>query len=174
MDLKKVEDLITPLIEKSGYTVYDIEFVGRTLRVSIEKPDGQVGINDCVETSRLLNPLLDVEDLISGGRYELEVSSPGLDRSLSRPEHFQRALGEKIHVTTRDALSTWNGSEPFYEKRRNIKGLIKEFDGTTLKLTEDGGREVVVPFDNVVKAYMDFEIKVTHRRYQPKKGKNNG
>src|ERR1035438_4623532 len=119
MDLKKIEDVITPLIEKSGYTVYDIEFVGRTLRVSIEKPDGAVGINDCVETSRMLNPLLDVEDIISGGRYELEVSSPGLDRSLRRPEHFTRALGEKIHVTTREPLSQWNGSDPFFEKRKN-------------------------------------------------------
>jgi ribosome maturation factor RimP len=169
MDLKKVEDLIKPLIEQSGYTVYDVEFVGRTLRVSIEKPDGQIGINDCVETSRMLNPLLDVEDLISGGRYELEVSSPGLDRNLRRPEHFEKAKGSKIHVTTREALSVWNGSDPFYEKRKNIKGLIREFDGVTLKLNEDGGREVVVPFDAVVRAYMDFELKVT-----PKKGKNNG
>lgn len=169
MDLKKVEDLIKPLIEKSGYLVYDIEFVGRTLRVCIEKADGAVGINDCVETSRMLNPLLDVEDLISGGRYELEVSSPGLDRNLRRPEHFTKAMGEMIHVTTREALSLWNGSDPFYEKRKNIKGLIKEFDGKTLKLAEDGGREVVVPFEAVIKAYMDFELKVT-----PKKGKNNG
>ena len=72
LDIDKVESVIRPFIEKSGLSLYDIEFLGRILRVSIEKPGG-VSLEDCVETSRLLNPLLDVEDLVPGGKYELEV-----------------------------------------------------------------------------------------------------
>jgi ribosome maturation factor RimP len=173
--LNKIEELIRPLVEGSGLNIYDVEFVGRTLRVSIEKPKKEdspegVSITDCVETSRLLNAVLDVEDIVPGGAYELEVSSPGLDRSLRKPEHYIRSLGERIHVTTKDAMSQWNGSEPFFEKRRNLRGILKEFDqtdlGLTLKVVVEGGREVRVPFDNITRAYIDFEIQTT-----PKKGK---
>lgn len=177
MEVSKVEELIRPLIEGSGLQVYDVEFVGRTLRVSIEKPAKEtddvsegVSITDCVETSRLLNAVLDVEDIIPGGAYELEVSSPGLDRALRKPEHYLKSIGERVHVTTRDPMSLWNGSEAFFEKRRNLRGILKEFGetslGLTLKVIVEGGREVVIPFEAVTRAYIDFELKTT-----PKKGK---
>jgi ribosome maturation factor RimP len=180
LDLQKpepiIEALIRPLIEQSGYTIYDVEFVGRTLRVSIERPDGTVSIDDCVETSRMINPLLDVEDVIPGGRYELEVSSPGLDRPLRRPEHFTRTIGEKIHVTTREPMSIWNGADAFFDKRKNVRGILVEFDGSTLKLKEEGGHDVVIPLDAVTRAYVDFELKTTPPpgNRQAKKGKNHG
>jgi hypothetical protein len=67
-------------------------------------------------------------------------------------------------------MSLWNGSEPFFEKRRNLRGELTEFTttelGLTLKVTVEGGRQVIVPFDNVTRAYIDFELKIT-----PKKGK---
>jgi ribosome maturation factor RimP len=175
--LNKIEELIRPLVEGSGLHIYDVEFIGRTLRVSIEKPQkanddtqGGISITDCVETSRMLNAVLDVEDIVPGGAYELEVSSPGLDRTLRKPEHFLRSIGERIHVTTRDPMSLWNGEAPFFEKRRNLRGELTEFTttdlGLTLKVTVEGGRHVIIPFDAITRAYIDFELKIT-----PKKGK---
>lgn len=169
--------LIRPLIESNGVSLYDVEMIGRTLRVSIEKkPDG-VTVEDCVEASRLINPLLDVEDVVPGGAYELEVSSPGLDRHLRKPQHFQEALGERIHVTTREPLSVWNGNDAFFEKRRNVRGVLKEFNNETktLVVSADGGanvgegRDVKIPLDAVTRAYIDFELKPT-----PKPGKPSG
>jgi ribosome maturation factor RimP len=175
LNTDRLEQLIRPLVEGSGLHIYDVEFVGRTLRVSIEKSKSDeagvgVSITDCVETSRMLNAVLDVEDIVPGGAYELEVSSPGLDRTLRKPEHYTRSIGERIHITTKDPMSIWNGSEPFFEKRRNLRGVLTEFSetnlGLTLKVTVEGGRQVVVPFEAVTRAYIDFELKIT-----PKKGK---
>jgi len=164
LDLEKLEAVIRPVVEGSGFRLYDIEFFGRILRVTIEKEGGTVGIDDCVSTSRILNPLLDTDDLVAGS-FDLEVSSPGLDRSLRKPEHFTGALGQSIHVTTSQPLSLWNGSESFFEMRRNITGLLQEFDGTDLKIQAEN-YEVKIPVEAVLKAYINFELKTT-----PKKGK---
>jgi ribosome maturation factor RimP len=162
LDLGKIEEVIRPLIEKSGFKLYDVEFQGRTLRISIEKPGG-VSLEDCVETSRMLNPLLDVEDFVPGS-YDLEVSSPGLDRSLRKPEHFTAVLNEHIHVSTNEPMSNWNHGG-FFERRKRIKGQLVAFDGVTLKLTSEG-HDVTIPLNAITKAYVDFELKTT-----PKKGK---
>ncbi len=163
LDESKIESLVRPLVEGSGFQLYDVEFVGRTLRVSIEKPGG-VSITDCVETSRLLNPVLDVEDVVPGGRYELEVSSPGLDRGLRKLEHFQKAMGERIHVTTQNPMSLWNGEEAFFEKRRNLRGLLTAVSpssfGMALTVVADGNRPVIIPLEAITRAYIDFEFKI--------------
>ena len=167
MDLQKIELVIRPLIEGSGYSLYDLEMIGRILRVSIEKDEG-VNLTDCVEISRLLNPVLDVEDVVPGGHYELEVSSPGLDRKLRKPEHFVRAIGEKIHVTTADPLSAWNDGDTYFDNRRNVGGVLKEFDGQTAVLTSNEGKRVQVPLAAITKAFVDFDLVTT-----PKKGKKD-
>ncbi len=166
MDIEKIVTLISPVVEKSGYSLYDVEFIGRTLRVSIDRTEG-ISLQDCVDLSRLINPLLDVEDAIPGGRYELEVSSPGLDRNLRKPPHFQSVVGHKIHVTTEVPLSNWNGGleDSFFRNRKNISGILTSFDGVTIALNTDG-RDVKIPLSAVAKAYVDFEMKTT-----PKKGK---
>jgi ribosome maturation factor RimP len=165
LDLQKIENLIRPLIEQSGCTLYDIEFQGRVLRVSIEKPGG-VSIEDCAETSRTINPVLDVEDVVPGGHYELEVSSPGLNRSLKKPEHFNGAVGEKINVSTSEPMAKWNdASDEWYGTRKRVTGTLTEFDGNWLKVNADG-RDVKIPLSGVTRANVDFELKTT-----PKKGK---
>jgi len=162
----RIEKIIRPHIEMSGLTLYDIEFQGRTLRISIEKTGG-VSLEDCVETSRMLNPLLDVEDVVPGGRYELEVSSPGLNRPLRRPEHFAAALGTRIHVTTYEPLSKWNLGE-YFEKRKNVTGELKSFDGTTLKIDAEG-LVVTIPLGAIAKSRVDFELKTTPKNKMGKK-----
>ena len=163
----RIEELLSPFIEKGGLSLYDVEFQGRVLRISIEKPGG-VTVDDCVEVSRLINPMLDVEDIIPGGRYELEVSSPGLNRPLRKSEHFAAAVGSRIHVTTLEPLSKWNVGDSF-EKRKNITGELKEFNGSLLTLLSDG-QEVTIPFEAVTKSRVEFELKITP---PPGKGKKD-
>lgn len=166
MDLQKIESVLRPLVEASGFTLYDLEMAGRILRVSIDKDDVGVTLTDCVEVSRLLNPVLDVEEVIPGGRYELEVSSPGLNRKLRRPEHFTNAIGEAIHVTTEKPLSTWNDGDTYFDNRKNVGGILVEFDGKILKLISQEGKPVEIPLEAVTKAAVEFQLVTT-----PKKGK---
>ncbi|MBK9293323.1 MAG: ribosome maturation factor RimP [Oligoflexia bacterium] len=167
MDLAKIESVIKPLIEQMGIKLYDLEFQGRVLRISITKGDdgSGVGIDDCAQVSRLLNPVLDVEELIPGGRYELEVSSPGLDRSLKTQAHFEGAIGEIIHVFTDEPFSTWNGEDKYFENRRKIKAKLLNVDSQNIELEADN-KKSIVPLKNITKAYVNFEV-----YKQPKKGR---
>ena len=106
--------LIEPVVIGLGYQLWGIEKVqqGRrvTLKIYIDAKDG-VTIEDCAKVSRQVSGLLDVEDPISGD-YLLEVSSPGIDRRLFKPEHFDLCKGEKIQVTLRQAFEgqrKWKG-----------------------------------------------------------------
>jgi ribosome maturation factor RimP len=93
--LQKIEILANDVALREGVKIYDIEFSGgaqgRILRIYIDK-EGGVGVDDCANVSRGLNLLLDVEDPIPGGKYVLEVSSPGLDRVLKKNWHFEQAV----------------------------------------------------------------------------------
>jgi ribosome maturation factor RimP len=114
-----------------GFELVDVELMGgrqnQTLRVYIDSPQG-VTVDDCAEVSRQLSAILDVEDPFPGS-YRLEVSSPGLDRPLVRPEDFRRFRGATVKVRLYDAL----------DGRRN-------FTGRLLDTTSDA---VVVAVDNV-------------------------
>src|SRR5271154_5736388 len=97
----KLLDLAKVASSQEGVELYDLVFSGahgRVLRVFIDRNDGAVSVDDCANVSRALNLLLDVEDLIPGGAYELEVSSPGLERKLTQKWHFDRALTKPIRV----------------------------------------------------------------------------
>jgi ribosome maturation factor RimP len=90
---------------REGCILYDLEFrdgPGRTLRVFIDKEPGGVGIEDCANVSRGLNLRLDVEDAVPGGAYDLEVSSPGLDRKLTQFWHYEKAVGQTVQIKYRD------------------------------------------------------------------------
>lgn len=95
-----VEALATPIAEQNGCGIWDVEYVKEAgtwfLRVYLDKPEG-VDINDCEAVSRVLSDKLDEADPIEGS-YVLEVSSPGADRILRKPEHFARFLGQKVEV----------------------------------------------------------------------------
>ena len=96
-DLRK---LLEPGVSALGFELVDVEMVGShhhpTLRVYIDSPRG-INVDDCVRVSRQLSALLDVNDPLPG-HYTLEVSSPGLDRPLVKPEDFRRYVGETIKV----------------------------------------------------------------------------
>ena len=95
-----LRNLLEPGVSAMGFELVDVEMVGSshnpTLRVYIDSPRG-VNVDDCASVSRQLSALLDVEDPLPG-HYTLEVSSPGLDRPLVKPEDFRRFIGETIKV----------------------------------------------------------------------------
>ena len=114
MQKEALSRLLEPTIERLGFELADLELKlgGRSglVRVFIDRPEG-IGIDDCEVVSRQVSAILDVEDPLPGN-YTLEVSSPGLDRKLTKPEHFRRFMGEEVKVTLRFPL----------EGRRNFRG----------------------------------------------------
>ena len=100
---ERLISLIEPLLTQLGYELVELEFVpgrGGSLRIFIDRPEG-IGSGDCERVSREVSALLDVEDPIPTA-YTLEVSSPGFDRVLRTPAHFERFLGSRVHVELKE------------------------------------------------------------------------
>ncbi len=139
-----LEQEIKKMVESCGAKLYDIETVnerGKTIyRVTITHPEG-VDLQKCVEVSNLISPLLDVNPPISG-EYNLEVSSPGVERKLKKLEHFQNSLGEKVRITTiqGDVIEGW------LEEVRDKEIVIQ---------TKEGERRL--DFDEIASAKTYFE-----------------
>ncbi len=130
MTREQLVKLLEPTVEGLGYELSDLEvkFGGRhgALRVFIDKPDG-IGLDDCEKVSLAVSALLDVEDPLPG-HYDLEVSSPGLDRKLTKIEHFQRFEGETVKVQMRFPI----------EGRRRFRGTLVSSDDENIVVEVDG------------------------------------
>jgi ribosome maturation factor RimP len=122
--------LLEPTVERLGYELADLELrlAGRdsVIRVFIDKPEG-VGLEDCEAVSRQVSALLDVEDPVPG-HYVLEVSSPGLDRKLTKPAHYQRYVGDDIRVQLRFPV----------EGRRKFRGKLLSANEEAIEIDVDG------------------------------------
>lgn len=122
--------LLEPAIERMGYELTDLEMKigGRdgAVRLFIDKPEG-VGLDDCESVSRQLSALLDVEDPLPG-HYVLEVSSPGLDRKLTKPAHFLRFIGDDVRVKMRFPV----------DGRRRFRGKLLAANEETIEVEVDG------------------------------------
>lgn len=108
---------IERIAEYTGCELWHVELKGGTLRVFLDKPEG-VTLADCEHVSKLLSAYLDVVDF-GKSRYVLEVSSPGLDRQLYQPRHYERFVGHKVRVTLED---------PGTGKRRTVTGRLEAFE----------------------------------------------
>jgi ribosome maturation factor RimP len=132
-----------PLLEQLGYELVDLEYApGRShavVRVFIDRPAG-VGVDDCERVSHELAALLDVEDPVPTA-YTLEVSSPGLDRVLRTPGHFQRFVGERVWLELKVAR----------EGRRRYTGRLAAVNPQGIELTVDGAM-VAVTFAEIGRA----------------------
>jgi ribosome maturation factor RimP len=159
----KVARMAAEVAAREGCEIYDFDFVGgggnRALRVFIDKlsVDGVnngVSIEDCSNVSRGLNLLLDVEDVIPGGAYNLEVSSPGLERPLRTPAHFQRAVGQRAYVKTFETFAELNGD--LEESVRAKLGRAKQLEGTIVGVENIDGAMSSGP-DNLNGATLVFD-----------------
>jgi len=149
----RVAKLIEPVLANLGFRLVRVRMSGasgRTLQVMAERPDGTMTIDDCETASRAISPLLDVEDPVSG-RYDLEVSSPGIDRPLVRPEDFERWAGHEAKI---EMLAPQDG-------RRRFRGILGGFTDGQVRLFLDqpageqgSGEKIMVglPFAGIAEA----------------------
>lgn len=122
----ETERLLVPIAERFGVEIYDIEYVKEGsdwyLRVYIDKPEG-VNIDDCEKVSRALSDELDKEDFIADA-YILEVSSPGLGRTLKKDKHLAKSIGEEVEIKTYKPIGG----------RKEFQGILKAFDAETITI----------------------------------------
>jgi ribosome maturation factor RimP len=142
-----LERAIGSVVESRGHDLVDVELVGGVLRVTVER-DGGLDLDELAEMSRLLGALLDERsDLAPSGRYELEVSSPGVERRLRRPAHFTKALGRRVAVRT---IAGTPGE-------RRFEGTLWAVDADAITVTDDGGAEHRVPYPAIDRAHTVFD-----------------
>jgi len=151
---ERVHALVEPLLAAHGVEVVDVEQLGATLRVTVDRPGG-IDLDAVSEATLVVSDALDRHDPIPG-RYTLEVSSPGLERTLRTPAHFQRFVGSDVAVKT----------HPDVEGDRRVEGTLETAD-------EDGfvvaGRRF--SYDDVEKARTVFVWEPAERGKAKDKGK---
>lgn len=146
MSTRRIEAIIAPSIEAMGYEVVRVMLTGGrrpTLQIMAERADGSgMNVDDCAEISRTISAVLDVEDPISG-QYTLEVSSPGIDRPLTRLKDFRRYAGFEARV---DVAAPIDG-------RKRFSGRLLGVDDADRVLVETGpGVREALPFDGIARA----------------------
>lgn len=129
--------LVRRVVEPMGYELVGVEYFqrggGATLRVYIDHAEG-IDLDDCTAVSHQLSGVLDVEDPLPG-QYDLEVSSPGLDRPLVFPEHFQRFAGERVKIRLAEKV----------EGRRNLEGVLLGMGENEMVQVQADGRTWALP-----------------------------
>jgi ribosome maturation factor RimP len=173
LDVERVREIAERVASSSGLEVVDVELRGagksRMLRVFLDKPgagiDPLAGVThgDCVAFSREFGTILDVEDAMPGGSYTLEVSSPGLDRKLTRPADFERFTGSRMKLKTRQPVNNNQYFEGRLESFRDDR-LVLDLSVASKKSRKkmvgvaSGRQKIEIDFANVEKANLVPEI----------------
>ncbi len=159
--LEAIRSIIERVASSLGLEVVELDLRGggksRMLRITIDKPAG-VTHEDCANLSREVGTILDVEDAVPGSSYTLEVSSPGLDRKLVRPADYQRFVGSRVKLTTREPV----------EGSRHFEGRLESANGNRITLDVSGPakgkkeqappKKIEVDLSNVEKANLAPEF----------------
>ena len=145
-DVAAIAKQIEPEVKSLGYDLVRVAMIGGTsdptLQVMAERPDTrQLGLSDCETISRRLSDWLDSNDPIDGG-YRLEVSSPGIDRPLTRLKDYTDWAGHDARISL---------AEP-NEGRKQVAGTLQGVDGEAVKITDKAGHEHRLPFDRIASA----------------------
>jgi ribosome maturation factor RimP len=148
---EQIQQLLDPILGSLGLTLWDLELRKQgpqwLLRIYIDRETHGVSLGDCEAVSRDLGTVLDVEDIIPHS-YTLEVSSPGLDRSLTRPEHYRKCRGSLVKIKTFQPI---NGGKVFKGKLAGLEDLL-------VVLEQDSGETLRIPLDNVSKASLEVVL----------------
>ncbi|MBX7115020.1 MAG: ribosome maturation factor RimP [Myxococcaceae bacterium] len=149
---QKTRDVAGPIVAGEGMELLDVEYVrereGWVLRLFIDKAGG-VGLEDCQQASRAVETALDVEDIIPQ-EYSLEVSSPGLNRPLTKPEHFKKVEGQTIKVKTYGPL--------FEPPRKNFTGKLIGVSEDGVAVDVSGAGRFDISFKDIAKANLEFDF----------------
>ena len=165
--LEKVEKIAQEIAEREGCLLYDIEHSGtgkgRILRVYIDKDSG-VGIEDCSNVSKALNLRLDVEEIVPGSMYNLEVSTPGLDRHLKKHWHFEKVVGKKVYIQLSKSLGNLNATDDKgLSSMKKFEEVLKSVEQENL-IFEIKSNQIKIPFTAIEKAKLVFEYKVNSKK----------
>jgi ribosome maturation factor RimP len=146
----RITEIAERVCRSEGLEVVEVQFLGgggsRVLRIYIDKPEG-VTHADCELVSQQVGTILDVEDVVPGARYTLEVSSPGVERKLTKPADFQRFTGQKAKIVLADAI----------QNQKYWEGTIRSMEGNVVTLEPSEGKLVQIPLETVRKANLKFE-----------------
>jgi ribosome maturation factor RimP len=160
---REVGDLVRPVVEAAGLELWEVSFGReggrRILRVMVDRPAGHeraggnenvggVDLDTIAATSQRLSRRLDLEGFEQDRPYELEVSSPGLERALREPRHFERSVGQQVRVKTVEPV----------DGRRVHEGALVSADAEAIVIASDGG-ELRVVYDGIASARTVFEWK---------------
>jgi ribosome maturation factor RimP len=149
-EVERVREIAERVALSSGLEVVEVELRGggkaRMLRIVIDKPAG-VTHEDCASLSREMSTILDVEDVVSGSSYLLEVSSPGLDRKLLRPADYERFTGSRVKLTTRNPV----------DGNRHFEGRLESFQNGRLTLDVNAARKKFRPASDAAQK-LDIEL----------------
>jgi ribosome maturation factor RimP len=141
---RRIAEIVRPTVEGMGFELVRVRLMGGkriTLQIMAERPDGRMEVDDCADLSRALSAVLDVEDPIDR-EYSLEVSSPGIDRPLTRPVDFDRWKGWVAKLETDELI----------DGRKRFKGTLSGIAGAEVMVTLDDGFEARIPFEALTDA----------------------
>ena len=148
--VERITEIARRAAAREGIEVWEVELAGsgraRVLRIYIDKPEG-VTHADCELMSQQVGTVLDVEQVIPGERYHLEVSSPGVERKLLCPEHFTRYTGKKARIALREPL----------ENQRRWEGVLAGIEDDCVVLETASGKIIRARMDAIEKANLKFE-----------------
>lgn len=148
--LEQIREIVERIVETEEMELVDAQLVGggqhRVFRLFIDKLAG-VTHDDCEKVSRLVSEALDAQDLISGGAYTFEVSSPGIERPLTKPKDFERFQGQKVKIELREPI----------DKSKRFSARLVGFDGERVTLEMEQGKTLVVAIADIQKANLKYE-----------------
>jgi ribosome maturation factor RimP len=146
----RVTQVARRVADSEGLEIVEVQLLGggkkRMLRITIDKPAG-VSHSDCESISQQVGTILDVEDVMPGGSYTLEVSSPGLERKLRGPADFERFVGRRAKVVLREPV----------QDRRSWEGILAGFAGDVVTLEPSPGRTIQFTVQQVERANLKFD-----------------
>jgi len=133
--VRRLHDLVSPIVADLGLDLYDLEFGAGLLKITIDTPPGSPGgvdVDSLSQCTRLVSRELDHSDPIPG-HYTLEVTSPGLERTLRTPHHFRREVGKTVNVRLRDVSN----------ESRRVSGVLVSADDQGVVLLTDSGEQTI-------------------------------
>lgn len=145
----RLTEMLTPIARENGVSIYDVEYVNEAgewyLRAYIDK-EGGVTIDDCENVSRALSDALDADDFIEDAYY-LEVSSPGLGRTLKKDSHLEKSIGMEVEIKTYKPIN----------KCKEFSGTLKGFDSESITI-ETNGKETVFKRSDIALIKLALDI----------------
>ncbi len=159
--MEKLESLAQEIAVREGCVLYDMDFSGtgknRTLRIFIDKETG-IGIDECSDVAKGINEVLDAqEDLVPGESYSLEVSSPGLDRHLKKPWHFEKVIGKKVFIKTSKSLESVGVTDKKWKSAKTVEEVLQSADAEGIRFVVKDV-EFKIPYSLIEKAKLVFDL----------------